>query len=155
MTPRDWVDLEREIDQALEALPGPRAPGTLLPRVLAAARDQVAPMPRWRPWYAWSPLTQAALLVAAVAVLGWGYWLWMAVDPLTALLPTPVQQAGRRADAVASTAGDLWRAGVLVWNAVVAPIVTTLFTFTLALCAACALVAAALGRLALGGAHQS
>jgi hypothetical protein len=30
-----------------------------------------------------------------------------------------------------------------------------LFTLTLMLCAACALFAAALGRIALGGAHQS
>ena len=42
----DPVDLERLIDRELRSLPAPRAPRTLLPRVMAAANEAAN-----RPWY--------------------------------------------------------------------------------------------------------
>jgi hypothetical protein len=154
MTPHEERELERTIDRALQALPPPRAPRSLLPRVLAAVSTAPAAMtPPARP--AWSPWSQAAVAVLAAALVTVGYWAWLLADPLSLLLPAPVQDAGRRVEVLASTGADLLRVGGLVWQAVVAPIVKTLFTVTLALCAAGALLAAALGRLALGGAHHS
>lgn len=145
-------DLEREVGRALDALPAPRAPRTLVPRVLRAADAMADAMPGRR---AWPPLAQAALVALALLVVGAVVWGWPASVPLAAWLPEPVQDAGRRADLVASTASDLVHVGSLVWQAVVAPIVKGLFAITAILCALGALFAAALGRLALGGAHQS
>ncbi len=156
MTPHDPADLERAIGRALDALPPPRAPRTLLPRVMADVRAQAAVVTSGRrPWFAWSPLAQAALIVVSLAVLTVAWWAWPFAAYATDLLPEPVRQAGRQADVVASTASDLLHVGSLVWQAVVGPIVKGLFMITLVLCMACALIAAALGRIALGGAHQS
>ena len=62
------AELTAFVDRALEALPAPRAPRTLLPRVLAAVQ-------RWteRPWYQRSwltwPLAWQTASLAAVACL--------------------------------------------------------------------------------------
>ena len=66
MTPED--DLERVAQRALERLPAPRAPHTLLPRVMAAVQQWTR-----RPWYArawvtW-PLGWQALSTAALVLL--------------------------------------------------------------------------------------
>ena len=155
MTPQDPADLERVIGRALDALPPPRAPRTLLPRVMADVQAQAAITPVRRPWFEWSPLAQAALIVVSLAALTAIWWAWPFAAYAADLLPEPVRQAGRQADVVASTASDLLHVGALVWQAVVGPIVKGLFMLTLVLCMACALIAAALGRIALGGAHQS
>jgi hypothetical protein len=155
VTPHDPADLEHEIGRALDALPQPRAPRTLLPRVLAEVQAQGSTRPAHRPWFAWSPLARTMLASVVLAGLTLGYWLWPFAGYAAALLPEPVQQAGRQADAVASMVDALLQVGSLVWQAVVGPIVKGVFTLTLMLCAACALFAAALGRIALGGAHQS
>lgn len=155
MTAPDPADLEREIAQALDALPLPRAPRTLLPRVIADVQARASAAPSRRPRFAWSPLAQAAVVTVCMTGLTLVYWLWPFAGYATGLLPEPVQQASRQADAVASLVDALLQVGSLVWQAVVGPIVKGLFTLTLVLCAACALFAAALGRIALGGAHQS
>lgn len=153
MTRHDEDAVEREVGRALSALPAPRAPRTLLPRVLTAtvhAPEASMPVPMRQ---GWSPFAQAALAAVTLVLIAGVYGLWMFPELIATLLPAPVQDAGRRADQAASTASDLLRVGALVWQAVVAPIVKGLFAITLTLCAACALFAAALGRLALGGAH--
>lgn len=154
MTPHDPADLERVIGRALDALPPPRAPRTLLTRVIADVHAQASAIPG-HPRYAWSPLAQAALVVVSLTALTLVWWGWPFAGYAAELLPEHVRQAGRQADVVASTASDLLHVGALVWQAVVGPIVKGLFMLTLVLGTACALIAAALGRIALGGAHQS
>lgn len=155
MTPREFSDLERAIGRAVDALPPPRAPRTLLPRVMADVEATVPVGVRHRPWFAWSPLARAALVVVSLFVLTAAWWLWPLAWVAGGYLPESVQQAGRQAEAVATTAGDLLQVGSLVWQAVLGPVVRGLFLLTVVLCTACALIAAALGRIALGGAHQS
>jgi len=66
----EFSDLERSVDRALRQLPGPHAPHTLLPRVLAAAA-RLADRPWYaRTWFTWPLPVQAAALVAAVALIG-------------------------------------------------------------------------------------
>lgn len=155
MTMHDPADLERDIGRALDALPPPRAPRSLLVRVMADVQAQASAAPASRPGFRWSPGAQVALVSVFLAVVTAGYWLWPFAGYAAALLPEPVHEASRRADAVAAMVDALLQVGSLVWQAVVGPIVKGLFTLTLMLCAACALFAAALGRIALGGAHQS
>ena len=69
------IDLETRIDRTLRRFPAPRAPQTLLPRVLAAVQE-------WsqRPWYsrAWFTwpiggqiVSAAALILVLVAIAIW------------------------------------------------------------------------------------
>lgn len=153
--PPDPADLERVVGRALDALPPPRAPRALLARVMADVYAQASVAPEPRPRFAWSPLAQATLVVVGVSVLTLAWWAWPFPAVALDLLPEPVRQASRQAEVVASTAGDLLHVGSLVWQTVVGPIVKGLFMVTAVLCTACALIAAALGRIALGGAHQS
>ena len=64
-------ELERLVGRALQALPEPRAPRTLTPRVLAAARRAGG---RWyrRPWRTWPLAGQVvwAVCLAALVVAG-------------------------------------------------------------------------------------
>src|SRR5690606_14149379 len=136
----------------LSALPAPRAPLTLLPRVLAAAERLAAGDEPLAVASRWSPLAQALVAAVAAALVAGTFWIGTLVDPLALLLPAPVQDAGHQASQAVSTVGELLRVASLVWQAVVAPIVKGLFAVTLILCAACVLCAAALSRLALGGA---
>lgn len=155
MSQQDPRELEREIGRALSALPTPRAPLTLLPRVMAAAERLAAGEAQEAVASHWSPLARAIVAAAAAAVVAAVFWMGAFAEPLAMLLPSTVQDAGQQAGQAVSTAGELLRVASLVWQAVVAPIVKGLFAITLILCAACALCAAALSRLALGGAHQS
>ena len=67
------VDFD-ELDRALSELPAPRAPRTLLPRVLAATVDNPAARPTgWLTWpLAWQvaiPLSILAIVVAGLLTL--------------------------------------------------------------------------------------
>lgn len=157
MTPHDDDRLTRLIGDALGTLPAPRAPHTLLPRVLAEAKSRSAASGHravWRHWPGWAQMAAGVAGIAALVALAW-FWTGASPGAGVNLLPEPVQQAGRQVDALSSTARDLLQVGVLVWQSIVGPLAKGLFTLTLLLCAACALCAAALGRIALGGAHQS
>ena len=71
------IDLEQIVDAELKRLPGPKAPPTLLPRVLAAtaAHPQTTPASGW---FAWPRAGQFAAGLAAALVLI-GTWRLMAV----------------------------------------------------------------------------
>ncbi len=83
-------DLEDVVDRALKELPAPRAPRTLLPRVMAAiesGRAEPAPArtPRARPWVTW-PLAWQVASVAVVIALGLGVArLWPLAASVVAL----------------------------------------------------------------------
>src|SRR5688500_5834544 len=63
----DPADLERLVARELRALPAPRAPRTLLPRVLAAA-DTSARRPWYsRAWMTWPAAWQAVSVLVLIA----------------------------------------------------------------------------------------
>lgn len=66
------TDLESRVDLALRQLAQPRAPHTLLPRVLAAADGWNRRPWYWRPWPGWPlgwQVASAAVALGCVAVL--------------------------------------------------------------------------------------
>jgi len=110
------------IDRALRALPPPRAPRTLLPRVMAAvARERARP---WysRAWLAWPRRWQAAS-IAALAVPGAGA-VWLSpyanggADRLVALAAA----ASPRLDAVWAGADVVATVVHAIWSAVLGPV---------------------------------
>lgn len=151
MTPRGVnFDPLDPLTRALRALPEPRAPRTLAPRVMAAVHARLAhpPAPTWFEWpRVWqvSSLT-AAVLVLVALVVGWPFlteWLRPGLDAIGVRVQAAVQ-GGQMALAFA---GVVFRA---VWHPLVMPFVL----FVTAMTIACATVGAMLGRVALGGASR-
>jgi hypothetical protein len=131
----DPVDLDDRLDRELKALPRPRAPRTLLPRVMemTANRPQHAAASGWSTWpMAW----RLASIVVLLFAMGAGYLLISAP-------PQPLSHAAERAGEVATVAR-------VFWDVMAQPVATYLFVLGISLALACALAWAAL-EAALGG----
>ena len=132
----DPADLERLIGRELGSLPQPRAPRTLLPRVLAAtvhAGEPVAVPTGWSTWPRhWQIASIAALLLVVFGV------------PM--LLSSPPAEVTSTARKVADTA-TVVRA---FWDLLLRPVATYVVILAVSLTLACAAAWAAL-EFALGG----
>lgn len=138
-------DLERLVGQALERLPAPRAPHTLLPRVLEAVRHADA-QPRPSGWRAWPLAVQVAagvlIALAVGAALTFGPQVRdtvagnlavsapEAATPTTALLERAVQATGR-----AEAALEAIR---ILWRVVLGPVMVYAAALILLMCLVCA-----------------
>jgi hypothetical protein len=134
----DPVDLDERLDQKLRQLPQPRAPRSLLPRVLAATVDRqaYASATGWFTWPLGWRIASLALLAAVVA----------GVSLLPTVLPQGVGDA-------AQTAGEVATVMRVMWDVMLQPVATYLFVLGVSLALACALAWAAL-EAALGGASH-
>jgi hypothetical protein len=149
----DPADLERLIDRELRALPPPRAPRTLLPRVMAAVEAS-----KHQPWYSRAWLTwpigwQVASIVLLVGTVAGGVSLLPALRSAATVLsfvegvdPGVVETA--RDVEVATTAVRV------LWRSLVAPIVPYAFALVSLMCVACAVFGTALNHLVFGKALQ-
>jgi len=134
----DPVDLDDRLDRELKALPRPRAPRTLLPRVLEMTVAQ-PPHAAASGWSTWPLAWRLASIVALLVVIGGGYV--MASAP-----PARLSNAAERAGEVATVAR-------VFWDVMAQPVATYLFVLGISLALACALAWAAL-EAALGGASH-
>jgi multisubunit Na+/H+ antiporter MnhC subunit len=126
-------DLERQIHDALRALPEPRAPRSLAPRVMQAVAAVSAARGGWRQWpLAWQLLGLVAACSAAGA-------LALAI-PLTSAWLANLEAA---------------RAAAVLWQTFVAPIATPALVLTAVMIAASALLVAALKHVAWEGQESS
>jgi hypothetical protein len=151
--PADGAD---PLDHALRSLPAPRAPRTLLPRVMAAVDVQQAQPEsvRGRPWFTWAPEWQALSLTAVIVLVGmaallvpyadvaWGFGFGM----LERVRP---DAASGVHDAVAFATATR-----MLWQALFQPVLGYVVIWILLMSLACAAFGAALS-VALGGASQS
>jgi hypothetical protein len=153
-------DSEDVVDRALKRLPAPRAPQTLMPRVMAAIDARREQGSRARPWLVW-PLAWQIASVTILIALGVGMArLWphapSIVPQATATLVggtlTEVSTFVSEAVSKASTVMNVIR---IVWHALVQPLVAYVLVLVLVMCAACATFGAALGRVVLGGVPQT
>ena len=139
------------VGRALKQLPAPRAPRTLLPRVMAAVESR-ATRSAQRPWVDWPLGWQlASAVVVVVFAIGVGR-LWPGAESEIGRSVAPV------VDSVTSAVGDLTnRTSVVVtlarvvWRAVLQPLSGYALLLVLVMGAACATFGAALNRVALGG----
>jgi hypothetical protein len=141
-------DLRQLIDDELKRLPTPRAPESLLPRVLAAtaARHRSAPFYA-RPWLSWPLGWQVASVALVCATVVAGLLLGGPVlRPLTQAQGT----IGRTVDSLA-TAATIAR---LAWKFLLAPAAFVSLVFVVSLTLAGAAIWVVLERVALGGASQ-
>jgi hypothetical protein len=144
------ADLERIVHDELKRLPAPRAPRTLLPRVLAATLHR-RPSPWYaRPWLTW-PLASQAASVAAVGVLVTTVYL-LALPALS--WPGGPSLPGR----LTALLETLSQASALVrvsWRLLLEPVAFSVMVAAVALSLGCALLWSVLERVALGGASES
>jgi hypothetical protein len=146
-------DLERLIDRELRTLPAPRAPRTLLPRVMAAV-NQAAERPWYsRAWLQWPIAAQlASALVLIAAVAAGGVVLPQIRDAVEAISFI----ANVRSD-VASSAREVETATTamrVLWRTLLAPVVPWAFGLVTLMCAACAVFGTALNHLVFGRAFR-
>ena len=146
------TDLQQLLDRELTRLPVPRAPETLLPRVLAATVER--PSTAGGTWLAWPRLWQVGSAVS-LAVLIAGVWmlftLWHPGDFVSHVAgrDTPVRVAG-----LAKSAMDAATLGRVFWEVLLQPVATYVSALAISFGLACALLWTALERFALGGASQ-
>jgi hypothetical protein len=150
MTPDD---LERAVGAALRALPSPRAPRTLLPRVLAVTSGAAS----WpaRGWRAWPESLQAAAAIAAVCTVAAAAAIASGLLPIDTLFAAagfdvPAWLAWTR-DALGATTA----VARTIQRLLLEPAITATLALTLTVALAIALFRSALSRLALGGASPS
>lgn len=127
-----FADLEQRVHRELRQLPGPRAPHTLLPRVLAAVDAWVRRPWYTRAWFTW-PLGWQVASVALLALAVAGVWM---------LPPAP--------PAVVVTTN----AGRVLWRTMVEPFLAYAFGIVVIMCLACAAFGAALTYVFVERAEQ-
>jgi hypothetical protein len=145
------ADLVTLVHDELCRLPTPRAPGTLLPRVVGAAHAWMARPWYARDWFTW-PIGLQVLSMATLAVIVAGAVVMapaaeqVARTVVAALASRPaaaVATAVQHFDAVVTTARVLWRA-------LAAPLMPYAFVVVALMCLACAAFGTALNRVAFG-----
>jgi hypothetical protein len=142
------VDLETLVGRELRRLPMPRAPHTLLPRVLAAV-EAWAHRPWYeRAWFTWPLGWQVASIATLILIVGGG----------AVLLPTTIAVAGASASpltgrvmadaaSVAQFAEVTTNAALVIWRALLQPVIGYAFAIVLLMWLACAAFGAALSRV--------
>ena len=147
MTP---AELEQLVDRTLRQLPLPRAPHTLVPRVMSAVQVWASRPWYTRGWFTWPAGWQAALIVALIllagasAVLLPGAWAAAGGERMSALtggFTGDVAALARRIEVTANTAQ-------VVWRVLFQPFMAYLFGLVALMCIACAAFGAALNRVA-------
>jgi type IV secretory pathway VirB2 component (pilin) len=134
MDPAD-PDLDRRLDRELARLSRPRAPQSLLPRVLAATTLR----PAATGWFTWPKEWRVASVAAMTALVAAAAWLLSAP-------PEPVSGMAQSAGQAATTVRVLW-------DVVLEPAATYLAIIGIVLTLICAAAWAAL-EVALGGASH-
>lgn len=134
----DPADLDDSLDRELKALPRPRAPRTLLPRVMEMTADRPLPAAA-SGWSTWPVVWRVASVIVLLLAAGGGYLLVSAP-------PQPISNAAERAGEVATVAR-------VFWDVMAQPVATYLFVLGISLALACGLAWAAL-EAALGGASH-
>ena len=146
------ADLETLVDTELRRLPLPRAPLTLLPRVLAAVQQ-------WsrRPWYAraWFTWPLAGQIASAAALM----LIVVASAILIASAQTAVYEMAARllsgVTPVAQRAEAALNAARVVWRVLIEPLAVYAFVWVVLMCLACAAFGTALNHVAFRRAVHS
>ena len=149
----DPADLERLVDRELRALPLPRAPRALLPRVMAAVEERAQ-----RPWYtrAWLHWPVGWQFASALVLLGIVATGSVLLPQLRDAVMALTFVANVRGD-VAESARDVEVATTavrVVWRTLLAPVVPWAFGLITLMCAACAVFGTALNHLVFGRAFR-
>jgi hypothetical protein len=155
----DPADLEQEIAAALRRLPSPRAPRSLMPRVMEAVRAR-SEEPWYRgPWFRWPAAGRMAAGGMALLLIAASAW-WMP-SALAVTARTMVAIGGSIAESITQQVSwqppenirrvlELAAALQAVWRTLLAPLVFYASAFAVVMGGVFALCAAVLTRVTLG-----
>ena len=79
-----------DVDRALKGLPAPRAPRTLLPRVMAAVETRAAASSAPRPWVDWPLVWQMASAALVIVFASGSRRLWPSAESAIGQSVAPV-----------------------------------------------------------------
>lgn len=144
------IDLQQLLDRELKRLPVPRAPESLLPRVLAVTIHG-APAGSHGAWLAWPRAWQLASAAALVA-LATGAWMLLPMVHPGDFVWRSAGAAPARVDTVVQSAAEAATLMRVFWQVLLQPVATYVSVLAIAFALACAVLWTALERLALGGA---
>jgi len=149
----DPADLERQIDRELRALPAPRAPRTLLPRIMAVVEESAQ-----RPWYSrawldWPVRWQFASALLLIGVVAGGSALMPQLRSAVSALSFVADVRGDVADSARNVEVATTTVRVL-WRTLLAPVVPWAFALVTLMGAACAVFGTALNHLVFGRAFR-
>ena len=144
-------ELERLIDERLRRLSGPPAPPTLAPRIMRSVEQWAA-----RPWYTRAWLTwpigwrvvSVAASVAMVALLV--AFLPSLSETSASVTSTAVNSVALRTTPATQRAELLVTAVIVVWRALIAPVVPYALAVVMVMFLACGLAGTALSYLVFG-----
>lgn len=142
-------DLERLVDRELKRLPGPRAPRTLVPRVMAAV--ETAAQTPWyrRAWFTWpigwqvASVSMGVVALTAVVMLLPDFSLVAQQAPVVTEVSGEVSAAAQRVETATTAARVIWRA-------LLAPVVPYAFGLVALMTLACGLFGTVLNHLVFG-----
>ena len=145
----DPAELERLVDRELKALSTPRAPRTLLPRVMAAV-DAAARLPWYRrAWFMWPLGWQVASVSFAIAAMTGIVMLLPDVSLVASQAPV-VSDVSGEVSAAAQRVESITTAARVLWRALLAPVVPYAFGLVLLMSLACAIFGTVLNHLVFG-----
>lgn len=145
----DPADLEQLVGRELHKLQAPRAPETLLPRIMAAV-DAAASRPWYtRAWFMWPAALQAASVALAIAALTGIVMLLPDVTAFARQAPV-VTDVTSEVSAAAQRVETVTTAARVLWNALLAPVVPYAFGLVLLMSLACAVFGTVLNHLVFG-----
>jgi hypothetical protein len=148
-------DLETLVHRELQQLPLPRAPYTLLPRVMAAVQEWTLRPWYARAWFTWplqwqvASITALVAIVVAVAVLLPGVQA-VAVSGVSRLVAQPLGDVAGIAQQVQTTTS----AAEVLWRLLLQPLVGYAFAVVVLMCLACVAFGAALNYVVIERAYQ-
>jgi hypothetical protein len=148
-------DLRQLIDRELKQLPAPRAPETLLPRVLRATVGR-RPAPWYaRPWLAWPRGWQIASAAALVAIgAGLSTFIAFVLQAPAGAAPAMAANAPGRVQQIFGAIEEAATLMRVLWQVLLEPAAFWLVVVAVSLSLACAAIWSALERTAAGGASQ-
>jgi hypothetical protein len=145
------ADLEKLVGEELQALPAPRAPLTLLPRVMAAVQELARKPWYARAWFTW-PLGWQVVTVAMLVVLTAGAGALL-IGAEAAIGETLWRFTGPPLANVAGSARHVVRAievADVLFRTFVAPVLPYIFALVVLMCLACAAFGTLLNHVVVG-----
>jgi hypothetical protein len=150
------VDPEAIVDAALSELPQPRAPHTLLPRVMAAVHAWANRPWYARAWFTWPVAGQVASLAALLLLVGGiAFMLRGSEIHVTTLIASLTGGPQGRVADLFRDARLASAAAQALWRPLLQPLLLVAFVLVMTMSAACVGFGAALNYVTLGKAFRT
>jgi len=146
-------ELERLADRELQRLPAPRAPHTLLPRVMAAVEAWAARPWYTRAWFTWPVGWQVASIAAVALVVTGAVLVGPQVQAAAASMIAAVQLFGGGVPDAAPVETTANGARIL-WRTLLEPLATYALIVIVLMFLACAVFGTALNHIVIERAEQ-